>query len=857
MKKFLSLLLALMMVLSSFAAFAEDASEGDSATEAAATETTEVAPEDASAGEAAAEVAGEAAVEEAPAEEAVATEDESTGESAGETAEADPEAEAAAAAELERLNTPLNYVVIPADETTGQKELSYVEGAAGIVEVDGLKFKDLDKDGELDDYEDWRLTDDERIVDLLSKMTAEEKIGGLLTYNVDLQKAASDIVEYHITNLLFNLNGTPDVVATQLNNLQHTAEGTRLGIPMIFSSDREYNAFGGYIDKAHNAFGNANDPELAYELAYYYGTAMNAVGIHVTFEPFANEIGAQYGENPELIAEIVAAEIKGLEDSGFASCVKHWIGRGGDSSFGAARSVAQNFDNWMVGWKAALGAGAEWVMTNCGGTGISNTCDVKFDDVTMNYLRIELGFDGVVVTDWWAFAQLSAGTGVDNQGNVLDEMSYYWLFNRALELGSDLIGTAGGCTTGTMDEWWSNKMTHYPFLLAEGLENGEISEEYVDRSLTRLYRFAMKRDLFDNPYNDPQEALNICASAEYAANPTEIHTNEELRAARNPEEVKLTEELQAKSAVLVKNDNNILPLQQGIKVYLDSSSADRKTAYGNYIANYATLVENIEEADVVVGDFSGIDDAAELLIDDAKYYGKPLVLTMNQSSPTQYALENADAVLYMSYNHQADHGTTEAGFITATEPWVYADLLFGVKEPGGVITKEIARGTDAAQWKDLAGDMGASTYVRLMIQATMMADEEYHASPNNWGDPLVQALYGMKYNEQPEFGYSCLILPQTLKEVEGEDSSGNKTVTSSLVNEAKAGEALTIYCLLNNYGADGITTVQVKANGEVVAEKIYTVCADSWRVVEIEVTLAAGDYTIEVGGMTGTLTVVE
>ena len=158
-------------------------------------------------------------------------------ESAGESA-SDPAAEAAAAAEEVRLSQPLDYVVIPADETTGQKELSYVEGVAGIVEKDGLKFKDLDKDGELDDYEDWRLPDDARIYDLLSKMTEEEKIGGLQTYNVDLAKAASDIVTYNITTLQFNLNGTPDVVATQLNNLQATAEGTRMGIPMIFSSDR-------------------------------------------------------------------------------------------------------------------------------------------------------------------------------------------------------------------------------------------------------------------------------------------------------------------------------------------------------------------------------------------------------------------------------------------------------------------------------------------------------------------------------------------------------------------------------------------------------------------------------------------
>jgi len=78
-----------------------------------------------------------------------------------------------------------------------------------------------------------------------------------------------------------------------------------------------------------------------------------------------------------------------------------------------------------------------------------------------------------------------------------------------------------------------------------------------------------------------------------------------------------------------------------------------------------------------------------------------------------------------------------------------------------------------------------------------------------------------------------------------------------VANQIKAGQPGTIYCLLNNDGDDGITTVQVKANGEVVAEKIYTVTAGSWRVVEIDVVLEAGEYEIEIGGQTGTLTVVE
>ncbi len=768
--------------------------------------------------------------------------------------------DAAEAAEVAYLESTCNFSVIPADETTGQEELSYIEGVTAILEMDGLKFKDMNSNGELDAYEDWRLENEVRIENLISQMTYEEMIGSLLTFNVDLSNARYVIDEFHITSLLFNLNGTPITVANTLNNLQAEAEATRLGIPMIFSSDREYNAFGGYIDKSHEAFGNANDPELAYDLAYIYGTAMNAVGIHVTFEPYANEIGAQYGENPELIAAVVAAEIKGLEDSGFASCTKHWIGRGGDSSFAAARSVAQNFDNWLVGWEAALGAGAEWVMTNCGNTGLSNACDVKFEAETMNYLRETLGFDGVVVTDWWPFSSLNAGTGTTPEGVVLNDQTYGWLFNRALELGTDLFGTAGGVTHGDAAAWQNNKITHYPDVLVEAIESGEINIEYVKRSLTRIYKFSMKKNLFENPYRNADEAAAICASAEWAANPTAITNNEELRAARNPEEVALTEQLMAKSAVLVKNDESLLPLQQGVKVYLVASNATAKEGYVKYITEkgYGTIVETPEEADVFVGDFGSINDAAELFIDDADYYGKPLVITLNNIDPTQYVLETADAVIYMPYNHSADHGTSEAGFVNTTAPWVYADMLFGTVQPGGVITKELARDSinDKLQWKDLAGDQGASPYVRLMIQA-VMEDSENHASPSNWGDPLITYQFGMTYGQKGEFKYSCLILPQSVVEVEGTDSSGNKTVTATAMTTAKAGEPFTVYCLLRNNGADDITTVQALANGNLVAEKIMTVEGGSWRVVQMDLTLDAGEYTIQVGDQVGNITVSE
>ncbi len=821
MKKTLSLILALMMMLSCFGAFAEGESAGDSTAEATGEQTAMTA----------ADVIDAA------------------------NATANTEAAAAAAAALE-ADCP--YAVIPADETTGQIQLSYMPEVTTILEVDGLKFKDLNKNGSLDVYEDWTKDIDTRIADILAQMTVEEEAGLLFCVNTQLADAVQMVQKWSLTCQLFNLNGTPITITNTLNNLQAAAEAERLGVPMVFTSDREYNSFGGYIDKSHEAFGTANDPELAYKLAKYYGQAMDAIGVHVTFEPYANEIGAQYGENPELIASIIAAEIRGLTEGGLTSCTKHWIGRGGDSSFGGARSVAQNFDNWLEGWTAALENGTGWVMTNCGGTGLTNTVDVKFDSVTMGYLRETLGFDGVVVTDWWAFGGGPSNpgrmSGITPEGEDLATKDIYWLFNRALELGTDMFGS--GSMMDSHENWEQSPSSNYPTALIQGIKEGTIEKKWVDRSATRILRDKFEKGLFEDPYNSVAHAVEVCASLEWAANPVAPSSNEELRAARNPVEVALTEELMAKSAVLVKNDNDLLPLKQGIKVYIDASATAAKNAYITYIAQYATIVDKMEDADVAIGDYGSVNDACELFLDDAEYYNVPVVLTLNNTDPTQYALENADAVMYLSYNQGADHGSSEAGFVMTTAGWVYADLLFGVKEPGGIIVKEIARDSikDSLQWQDLAGDQGADPYVRLIVQA-LMEDDPDHASPNNYGDPLVQYHYGMTYGKQPEFKYSCLIVPQTVTQEEVEGSSGSTSIQTTVTNSAKAGEPFTVYCLLRNNGSDGITTVEAYANDVLVNEKIMTVCGGSWRVVQMDLILEAGEYTLNVGGLTANITV--
>lgn len=459
------------------------------------------------------------------------------------------------------------------------------------------------------------------------------------------------------------------------------------------------------------------------------------------------------------------------------------------------------------------------------------------------------------MTDWWALGMRQQVSGVTNEGVELSEQTGRWLYNEALKNGTDMFG-AGGIKHG--EEISENTMWNWPDCIVNGLKEGDVEKQWVDRSAARILKFKFEKGLFENPYRVMDEALAVVASPEWIANRTAIHTNEDLRAARTAEEVELAEKLQAKSAVLVKNDNGLLPLAKGTKVYIESSSADTLDHYKTYLNNFGTVVDSIEEADVVIGYFSALNDAAELLVEDAQDAGKPIILTM-VSKVTEYELKNADAVMYIPYSQQPDHGTGEAGFIYGTEPWIYADLIFGERQPEGIIQKEQARDnwSDAAQWKDLAGDQGASNYVRLLVQA-MMEDDPNHASPNNFGDPLVVYNYSMRYGQKGDFQYSCLILPSVYEEQESTNSRGQTVKSVVGTVSAKAGEEFMVYCLLRNNGADDLTYVQVKDGDEVVAEKLYTVCGGSWRVVEIPVTIATpGEHTITVGTQSGTITIAE
>ena len=784
----------------------------------------------------------------------------------------------------------VNEAITVIPSTDSQAELGYLKGITAILEVDGLQFKDLNGNGKLDVYEDWRQDIDARVKDLYDQMTLKERAGLFYHANtcgdprgVDFADsrymfAPGEIVNestgdgsgggpafnvksmwYYINTLnitthLDNTNGTPAQQIVYHNAMQALGEDSRLGVPVVISNDRQYNAWGGMIDTAHDAFGAANDLELSRKLWTAYSLESRAVGIHVVLHPYSQELGSWNGEDPQYAGNMAKEEVAAIQvEGGTEACMKHFIARGGDSSFEDARSDAQTVDNWMTAWKIALESNPKWVMTNGYGTGLSNTVHVDYDQETMDYLRKTLGYQGIIVSDWGDQGD-SNSQGVTVDGVDLLSLSIPERYAFTINLGLDQIGNPAADYTGDGHMGTADRGA-----VEVAIKDGLISEERCWETCYRVLKDKFELGLFENPYSDADKALAIAASAEYIASPWEITDIDTLMAARNPEVVALERQLQAESAILVKNDDSLLPLQKNVKVYIGSTAAAiTLEGYKKVLPEYAQLVESIEEADVVVADCTQINDAAELMIDDAKDAGKKLVIITNCVDPTTYLMENADALLALTFSRPADHGTGAGGFITTTEPIMLARLLFGEAEPSGMVVKEIARDSvmDDSQWKDLAGDQGANPWVRMMLLATMK-ESDTHTVPNNWGDPLLQYQYGMKYGEEPAFEYDTLVLPRAIHEVVTESNGSTMTSQESVV-ETKAGEPFSAYLLLWNKGADGVTTVQAKCDDAVIAEKIMAVNGGSWRVIEMTLTISEpGEHTITIGDLSKTISIVE
>ena len=474
---------------------------------------------------------------------------------------------------------------------------------SGLVKTEnGFTYRDLNKNGKLDVYEDPRQPIEARVEDLLGQMTLEEKAGMLFingsVINPDgsLEEipgregqagiAITQMTDQKMTH--FNLWEIPGVkaVAAWYNKLQRFAEDTRLGIPVTIASDPRNHFTRNIFSMAANEFSQwcetlgfaaLDDTQLVQKFAEIARREYLALGIRVSLHPqidLATEprwprISGTFGEDAHLSARLVKAYIAGFQGESLgpnsvACMTKHFPGggpqnKGLDPHFEFQEGQiypGNNFDYHLIPFEAAFEAGTASIMPYYG-----VPMDQTDENVAMSYnkaiitglLRGKYGFDGVVCTDWGLITDAKIGDVIwPARAWGVENLSEEDRVLKVIEAGVDQFG-GESC----------------PQYVISLLKSGRLSEERVDQSVRRLLLQKFQLGLFDNPFVDESLVPQIFGA---------------------PESVAAGHETQESAMTLLKNEGRTLPLQGRPKLYIKNMNAE-------VVSRYAEVVEDPEKAD--------------------------------------------------------------------------------------------------------------------------------------------------------------------------------------------------------------------------------------------------------------------
>jgi beta-glucosidase len=465
----------------------------------------------------------------------------------------------------------------------------------------GHTFRDLNKNGRLDPYEDSRLPIEERIADLLSQMTLEEKAGlmfhSMIGMNLDgtlveekgpfNPTSTSELVAGRLINH-FNvyLVAQPVEMATWYNRLQKLAERTRLGIPVTISSDPAHafskNPATGISGNAYSQWPEpiglaaTGEADLVQQFGDIARQEYLAVGIRTALHPMADlateprwaRINGTFGEDAELASRMVYAYIRGFQGEklgphSVACMTKHFPGAGPQKdgedahfSYGKDQVYPGNhFDYHMGVFEAAFKAGTAMIMPYYGrplGLPIEEVGFGFNKDVVTGLLRGKYSFDGVVCTDWLLIHAVEVNGQVIMEAKCwgVEDLTDVERVKKVIDAGADQFG-GEAC----------------PDIIIGLVKSGQVSQARIDQSARRLLRDKFRMGLFDQPYLQAEKAVEIVGKPEFR---------------------QAGELAQRKSIVLLKNglaaqQETVLPLQGRPRIYVEGIAPEVAAKYGQVV----------------------------------------------------------------------------------------------------------------------------------------------------------------------------------------------------------------------------------------------------------------------------------
>ncbi len=488
---------------------------------------------------------------------------------------------------------------------TTRRNLSLLGKEAPTLTQDGITFRDLNKNGRLDPYEDPRRPIEERVEDLLKQMTIEEKAGMMFQTMIGMNKdgtimekmgmfplpQTSDMIANRLMNHFNILEGTdPRHMAEWSNHIQKLAEQTRLGIPVTISTDPRHafsnNPLASLTSGSFSQFPEptglaaTRDADLVQQFGDIARQEYLAVGIRLALHPMVDlateprwcRINGTFGEDAELTSQMATAYIRGFQGEtlgkdSVACMTKHFPGggpqmNGEDAHFPYGREQVypgNNFDYHLKPFEAAFKAGTSQIMPYYGmpiGTAHEEVGFSFNKSVITGLLREKYGFDGIVCTDWSLLSDMKIfGMGMPARAWGVENLSKAERAKKILDAGVDQFG-GEAC----------------PEIIIQLVREDKVSEERINQSIRRLLREKFMLGLFNNPYLDLDKAEKIVG---------------------NPEFRKAGELAQRKSIVLLKNEKNTLPLKSGLKLYVEGIKPEA-------IAQYGEVVDDPSKADMAI-----------------------------------------------------------------------------------------------------------------------------------------------------------------------------------------------------------------------------------------------------------------
>ena len=414
----------------------------------------------------------------------------------------------------------------------------------GVITVLGLQFKDLNGDGLLEPYEDWRLLEICRAKDLVSRMTTAQKIGlmseGALFFSSDSAIPASVMALMSTANVRQGLL-RPAFGATQsavyVNRLNELAESLPLGVPVVVGADPGHAtnvgmaASGNLEVSAPTQFtpwpgtlglGAINDRDLTFQHADMVRQEFQASGIRWQFGPLADiateprwyRVGGTFGSNALLAAKHVEQMVSGFQNSltgnlrnGIAATVMHfpghgpeWKGMDAHSDFGRYTVYpGNNFEYHLIPFQAAFDAGAAALMPALAIEKLQYDVDPLQVPSAFSYELItlvakkQMGFRGLVTSDWCTMG--TCGISVGGNGYNMEGLSFAERAALHLHAGSHQLGNESASA------------------YADAYSQGLITDADVDAAAARILEMSVKLGLFENPYVDSSGSASIVRSA--------------------------------------------------------------------------------------------------------------------------------------------------------------------------------------------------------------------------------------------------------------------------------------------------------------------------------------------------------